>query len=494
MSGVDEKNPSFTDALSFNIHAVRRVGSLNRTEYPQGPAPKIHYPSQGITMDTRRDNNQYAQWLRNRWDHSPQQPQQPFYNGPDLQHNFAVHNYNNSVPGPTNFSFDPNAAFWHDPNSQFPNSSDFMTTLQMNPVIDQQPNWSQQPGEGTMLNGLNIEITQQPTKFQAAQESFALPDYDILDIGIMGIPIGLNMFPPPRPIGGNIPSVPPFYPSHQMRPPYPRAASRCAVIGSPRDAQISDPESTDLTRYMNQRITSERSTRPSENTDQQPRAVLPIKNEELTINAHTSAPPQPAKPPLAKSPKIIAKPSLPSQLTKFINYIYETEEERKQAEFTIREVIKSNNQETEAKQNQQMEEQKEFAGRTRGIEWPGDPSRYPAECYEDLRLPGCEYRPQAICVGTLRHEWYQDQDQGQLNGSLVVYAVRPDENDVIEFRLAQPGSSLAEVRQNKGVQFRDIKLNGHFVGMDEEQVTRWTRFLLAAVPGTNDSMMMWSKA
>ncbi|KAI1174736.1 hypothetical protein F4777DRAFT_599231 [Nemania sp. FL0916] len=180
------------------------------------------------------------------------------------------------------------------------------------------------------------------------------------------------------------------------------------------------------------------------------------------------------------------------------------------------------------------------------FEWPGAPSEYPAECHANLRLPGCQFRAHAICIGTPRLGYpyaypypsqlcprlpqsqlpqprppahIQDQNhhaQGQNHHTQgqnqaprpeprkLVYATRAsagnnnnnhnDGNDRasgVVFRLVPSGASPGDVDAAPQIAFVDVRLNANFEGMCELDVRRWTRYLLAAVPGVDDAVTMW---
>ncbi|KAI0449401.1 hypothetical protein F5B21DRAFT_520270 [Xylaria acuta] len=131
--------------------------------------------------------------------------------------------------------------------------------------------------------------------------------------------------------------------------------------------------------------------------------------------------------------------------------------------------------------------------RAEAFEWPGDPSEYPAECFANMRLPGCEFRAHAICIGSPRPGLPRDQYKVPPKGRLLVYAVRQG-SDGVEFKLVEPQSTPEEVMQASEIQFKNINLNVNFSDMDELKVIRWSRYLLDAVPGRNDSVTMWSKS
>ncbi|KAI0429898.1 hypothetical protein F5Y09DRAFT_356513 [Xylaria sp. FL1042] len=155
-------------------------------------------------------------------------------------------------------------------------------------------------------------------------------------------------------------------------------------------------------------------------------------------------------------------------------------------------VLEEERQAEEARQQKEREEEEAARLAEVAAQWVGDPCQYPAECHGNLRLPGCEYRAQAICVGTPGLEWFGKQDGTQAKGPLIVYAVAGPGGDGVEFKLVKAGCSVKEIMESTEVQFSDIWLNENFSDMDEKQVTRWSRYLLAAVPGVNDTITMWT--
>ncbi|TRX90677.1 hypothetical protein FHL15_008452 [Xylaria flabelliformis] len=151
-------------------------------------------------------------------------------------------------------------------------------------------------------------------------------------------------------------------------------------------------------------------------------------------------------------------------------------------------------QEAQAKMAQREKEREEAENqRTEVFEWPGDPSEYPAECFANMRLPGCEFRAHAICIGSPRPGLSLNKYNAYPKGRLVVYAVRQG-SDGVEFKLVEPHSTPKQVMQASTIRFEDIKLSTDFSDMNEPKVIRWSRYLLDAVPGQNDSVTMWSKA
>ncbi|KAI1742346.1 hypothetical protein F4680DRAFT_463861 [Xylaria scruposa] len=150
--------------------------------------------------------------------------------------------------------------------------------------------------------------------------------------------------------------------------------------------------------------------------------------------------------------------------------------------------------ETEAKIAQREKEREEAENqRAKAFEWPGDPSEYPAECFASIRLPGCEFRAHAICIGAPRPGLPLNKYNVYPKRRMVVYAVRQG-SDGVEFKIVEPHSTPEQVMQASRIPFRDIKLNTDFSDMDEARVIRWSRYLLNAVPGQNDSVTMWSNA
>ncbi|KAI0487088.1 hypothetical protein F4859DRAFT_468143 [Xylaria cf. heliscus] len=150
-------------------------------------------------------------------------------------------------------------------------------------------------------------------------------------------------------------------------------------------------------------------------------------------------------------------------------------------------------EEAEAKLAQaEKEREEQEKNQVEAFEWPGDVSGYPAECFANLRLPGCEFRAYAIYVGSPRPGLPRNEYKVPPKGRLVVFAAR-GANDGVEFKLAEPHSTPQEVTQASRIQFSDIHLNANFSDMDERRVIRWTQYLLDAVPGTNDSVTMWAK-
>ncbi|KAI0195277.1 hypothetical protein EV127DRAFT_508807 [Xylaria flabelliformis] len=151
-------------------------------------------------------------------------------------------------------------------------------------------------------------------------------------------------------------------------------------------------------------------------------------------------------------------------------------------------------QEAKAKMAQREKEREEAEKqRAEAFEWPGNPSEYPAECFANMRLPGCEFRAHAIYIGSPRPGLSLNRYNVHPKGRLVVYAVRQG-RDGVEFKLVEPHSTPKQVMQASTIRFEDIKLSTDFSDMNEPKVIRWSRYLLDAVPGQNDSVTMWSKA
>ncbi|KAI0592747.1 hypothetical protein F4775DRAFT_597907 [Biscogniauxia sp. FL1348] len=119
--------------------------------------------------------------------------------------------------------------------------------------------------------------------------------------------------------------------------------------------------------------------------------------------------------------------------------------------------------------------------------WPGDIADYPAEAYEELQLPGCEYRAKTVHVGRAKKRFDDIQ-------SINVYAIRPAGAKDIEYRLAKSVWSPQEII-DKGfpIGFHDIIPSIFFEGMNQTQVELWVRQLLAQIPGQNDTVMKWTR-
>ncbi|KAI0441243.1 hypothetical protein F4803DRAFT_576781 [Xylaria telfairii] len=157
-------------------------------------------------------------------------------------------------------------------------------------------------------------------------------------------------------------------------------------------------------------------------------------------------------------------------------------------------VKKAAQQEDEARRTREKKQREEAEERqARYIKWPGDPAELPAEVWAHIRLPGCEFRAHAIYVGCPRHDLPRENYKVPLKGSLAVYAVRRGSSDV-EFKVVVPDSTPDEVTRASEIQFSDIILSVDFCEMDRPRVIRWTRYLMDAVPGNNDSVTMWSRA
>ncbi|KAI1296971.1 hypothetical protein F5Y03DRAFT_398713 [Xylaria venustula] len=160
----------------------------------------------------------------------------------------------------------------------------------------------------------------------------------------------------------------------------------------------------------------------------------------------------------------------------------------------IREFIDADNQrlEEEARQRKEKEEEEE-ARLAEAIQLASEQPRHAAESCANLRLPGCEYRAQAIFVGSPGPEWFLKKGEPSIKKRLAVYAVARQDGNGVEFKLVKIDSPPREVEHGAEIQFSDIRLNGHFSDMNEGQVRRWSQYLLAAVPGIDDTVTMWTK-
>ncbi|KAI0404769.1 hypothetical protein F4802DRAFT_615419 [Xylaria palmicola] len=215
----------------------------------------------------------------------------------------------------------------------------------------------------------------------------------------------------------------------------------------------------------------------------------PTRNIGLSKGKMSASEPEPqtqpeSQPQLEPQPELASGVPVDHELAPLVEFLESAEQE-----------------EASAKQPQQEDDERREAERQDGQEfpWPGDPSAYPAECCENLRLPGCEYRARAICVGTPQEEWLRSRGRGRGQRMVYVYAVRGPEGGGggggVEYKAtAEPSPSPAELARAERIPFVDIQLNANFEDMDEKMVARWSRYLLAAVPGTDDAITTWSKA
>ncbi|KAI3325436.1 hypothetical protein HD806DRAFT_552731 [Xylariaceae sp. AK1471] len=490
---------------------------MRRQQQFQGMSSKRHCPPREFTMNSQGNQQQLNnQWLYNSggqlWGHTPmpQQPaQQQSYTNTYLQPDFMFCNYNNIQAVPSNLNNTTVPASF-DENTTVPEPTHFNInpglTFGLDTIINPSPNlntflegW---PDDFMMQNELNEsgfppipEPDQRPEQLEINQQLWPNLECDLLEIATIGPPIGINMIPSPQPIGRNIPAVPPFHSREPFayRPHLPGHKKNGATIPPPRDR--SNVDILDIVRSPPPPVISSYEI------------IIPLIPPEGQ-NQH--APKPRAKPDGEIRPPDTTIPNLPSptldvemyepapggslasQFGLLVGYTYADKEDQNQAIRGINEEINHDAQ-AQAKEALRVREQEAQQRQpANNFEWLGDPSEYPAECYEDLQLPGCQFRRRAICVGRPRDEWFRQRGQAKREGRVVVYAVpRPDKNGV-EFRLKEVGSSVEEVEQNETVGFRDIELNSKFSGMDEHMVVRWSGTLLAEVPGMNNSMTMWS--
>ncbi|KAI1385427.1 uncharacterized protein F4822DRAFT_445374 [Hypoxylon trugodes] len=120
-----------------------------------------------------------------------------------------------------------------------------------------------------------------------------------------------------------------------------------------------------------------------------------------------------------------------------------------------------------------------------GFRWPGDTSDFPAEALADYKIPGCELRAKAVCIGHPR-----DPELSRLRVS--VFAMRPEGSRDVLFKIAKDGSSIDEIHQGYPIKWEDVRVHAYFQGMSEFVADHWIRHLLAMVPGVNDSIMKWT--
>lgn len=331
---------------------------------------------------------------------------------------------------------------------------------------------------------------QQQTQFQFNQLLWT-PGPASSGPGMSRLPVGhaVTTGQGPLVIGRNIPSRPPFYPRGAygaVRPKRQRHVSRDAVgvditkIGERRPSTLPTPSPE---KKIQAPIVPPQpdSAVPESAKDQQsrkrkredhPEEVARLNSIDNPVVVDDLDDPAPEK--LAR-PNSIDNPVIVDHLGGLCP-VKEALERAKQDDAT--------NQAEKGPEDKQAE-----------VEWPGDPSEYPAECSEPLRLPGCQYRAQGICIGSPRPEYWRDQGETRRPGLWVVYAVRRPQNDGgVGFKLVKPGSKIQEVMDGQDIQFRDIRLNVNFEGMDEKKVIHWSKYLLSAVPGLNDSITMWTQA
>lgn len=141
---------------------------------------------------------------------------------------------------------------------------------------------------------------------------------------------------------------------------------------------------------------------------------------------------------------------------------------------------------------EQARQERETRERAHSFVWPGDPSRYPVECYEDLQLPVCPFQRRVIFVGRPVAAWFRQRRRN--TGRVVVYAVprRGGRGKGVEFRVRDLLSDGQGIERCEMISFENILLNERFEGMEERVVLRWTGNLLAEVPGLDDSTTMWN--
>ncbi|KAI0005744.1 hypothetical protein F4779DRAFT_620887 [Xylariaceae sp. FL0662B] len=160
-------------------------------------------------------------------------------------------------------------------------------------------------------------------------------------------------------------------------------------------------------------------------------------------------------------------------------------------------IVQANNQmdaEKEASDIEQEAERKRMEAEREATDfvWVGDTSAYPAESYDDLQLPNCEYRAKAIHVGTP----LADPRRPGLhqNPRVGVYALRPRGSKSVQLRIGRGEWSPSQIeREGPMIHFSQVKLNAYFRGMSERQVVLWVRHLLATVPGQNDTLLKWTR-
>ncbi len=496
----------------------------------QGSLPKRHCQAQQFAMETQGNQPQTSQWPSNNMHPQSYIPQQPAQRYCYYSNNIV----NNVISVPPNNAFDGYGSL-----TQF-------TTAQPAPIqpaptqlVRAQLGRAQVPPPQFTAFNMNLEMTlgggcinsntfphhvthgssypfhmniatqsqqsvnvssqvpQPPALldlYQRAWESQPIPPV----VDSIRTPLAINTAPRPPP-GWNIPRKEPFL-IPATYAPRPRVARK-------KRSALEDKVGLDLVKIAQSK--SMKSSKPHIKTANPP---TPIPEIEMASN---TSPGNQESPSLA-SPEVCSEDPIPISSSSQVQHPmgsggkpqYKTNQPQIGASDpvpyesldygldAIKEylALEEKREAEEAQQKQQREEEEKAQQLTQAPEWVGDPSRYPAECYEDLRLPGCEFRAQAICVGLPGPEWFRKYGENRAYGRLVVYAVRQPGSDEVEFKLVEPGPSVQEVMQGPEIQFGDIRLNANFSDMNEEQVTRWSRYLLAAVPGIDDTTTMWARA
>ncbi|KAI1131401.1 hypothetical protein F5Y10DRAFT_233590 [Nemania abortiva] len=125
------------------------------------------------------------------------------------------------------------------------------------------------------------------------------------------------------------------------------------------------------------------------------------------------------------------------------------------------------------------------------IPGPFDMTGYPAECYNNIRLPGCPFRAEAICIGG-RYTLVRDRNGVERRKRWIMYGVRRPDSDDVEFKLVEPGSTIGEILKSPETQLQDVQLNCNFADMSPQMIVQWVRYLLAAVPRVDDAVVVWA--
>jgi hypothetical protein len=341
---------------------------------------------------------------------------------------------------------------------------------------------------------------------------------DLLDITTQGRHIGMGLNTPPQPIAVNIPTMPPFQSSPQFvyRPDLAARKPSRATAAKAKDKNnldlfniqlydqtprppVTSPPDIKVTPITPPFIPPKPPKRPAKNL---------AAKKGVTVRTRGVTPRNPTPPAKVVEGGESAPVSEPQGgIASLIQYIYGEEEERARAAAGTKKELESEAREAQARAKEEQrimeERKKEEVGasgqRADSIEWPGDPSEYPVECYQDLQLPGCEFRRVAICVGKPRPGWLRERRIQQnrtptlREGLIVVFAVPRRGASGVEFRLKRISDSVQDIERNEEIHFVDIELNSQFSGMNEPLVVRWCGYLLGEIPGINNSTTMWAQ-
>ncbi|KAI0870188.1 hypothetical protein GGS24DRAFT_511065 [Hypoxylon argillaceum] len=329
---------------------------------------------------------------------------------------------------------------------------------------------------------------------------------------------------------------PPNYYNNQFRidqQPYPtQPASRNAdMLGSPINitttlapAVPTRENTSHKTRFYTQKsYRPARLARKGPYTRQQPRDTHGIDLAEISKPKTTKF--------LAPTPKIIATYSTPAaeiatpQLSHHLDIALSRDsqsssweaKEEKNLENAVMLPLRDGNPDSDGDlgplapikkwldEEQQAEANLASTGTERGtpvpppIKYPVAPSGYPIESCDIIRLPGCQFRAQGICVGTPSPRYMVTRPAAGIRRFRhpVVYGVRGSgaaAGGGVVFRAVGPGCTVEEIMSGTEIELADVVLNDDFADMRPDRVVRWVAYLLAAVPGFDDATTRWGPA